>query len=80
MRSKGIFVTVVVVLAVIFTAFNWGALSTPLPINFLFFSALVPLGLFLIGSVVVLSLLFLLLSLFSAGRAAPADHPLRESE
>ena len=75
MRSKGIFVTVVVVLAVIFTAFNWGALSTPLPINFLFFSALVPLGLFLIGSVVVLSLLFLLLSLFRrAGQLRQITH------
>ena len=64
MRSKGIFVTVVIVLAFIFTAFNWQSLSYPLPINLLFFQIPVPLGLFLIGTVIIVSLLFLLLSLF----------------
>ena len=75
MRTKGIFVTIVVVLALIFTAFNWAALSTNLPINFLFFTAQLPLGLFLVGTVVALSLLFLLLSLFRrAGQLRQITH------
>ena len=64
MKSKGILVTALIVLTVIFTAFNWGALSTYLPINFLFFQVQLPLGLFLIGAFLLACLLFLLLSLF----------------
>ena len=64
MKSKGTLVTALIVLTVIFTAFNWGALSTYLPINFLFFQVQLPLGLFLIGAFLLACLLFLLLSLF----------------
>ena len=64
MKSKGILVTALIVVTVIFTAFNWGALSTYLPINFLFFQVQLPLGLFLIGAFLLACLLFLMLSLF----------------
>ncbi len=63
MKSKGTLVTVLIVLTVVFTAFNWPALSTYLPINFLFFQVQLPLGLFLIGAILAACLLFLLLSL-----------------
>lgn len=75
MKSKGILITALIVLTVIFTAFNWGALSTYLPINFLFFQARLPLGLFLIGAFLLACSLFLLLSLFR--RASQLRHVTR---
>ena len=79
MRSKGILATALIVFAVVFTAFNWPALATNVPINFLFFTASLPLGLFLIGALVIASLLFLLLSLFRrAGQLRHVMHIERQ--
>ncbi len=79
MKSKGILVTALIVITVIFTAFNWGALSTYLPINFLFFQVQLPLGLFLIGAFLLACLLFLLLSLFRrAGQLRHVMHIERQ--
>ena len=64
MKSKGVLVTALIVLTVVFTLLNWGALFTYLPVNFLFFQIELPLGLFLIGAFLLACLLFLLLSLF----------------
>ena len=75
MKSKGIIVTILIVLIVIFTALNWGALSTYLPINFLLFQVQLPLGLFLIGATLAACLLFLFLSLFR--RAGQLRHITR---
>lgn len=64
MRSRGIIVTLVVVLVVLFTLLNLGPLSVALPINLVFFTVQAPLGLILVGFTLVLSFGFLLVSLF----------------
>ncbi len=81
MKSKGTLVTALIVLTVIFAAFNWGALSTYLPINFLFFQVQLPLGLFLIGAILAACLLFLLLSLFRrAGQLRQITHLEKQND
>lgn len=63
MRLKGILITLVILLAVVFAAANWSTLSTPLPVNFLLFRAQVPLGFGLLVAAVLLSAAFFLVSL-----------------
>ncbi len=64
MRLKGILITVVVLLGILFAVTNWGAIMTTLPINLLFFTLQVPLGLALLSVAVALSVSFFVLSLF----------------
>lgn len=64
MRSRGILLTVVVALAVLFAALNWATLTTPLPVNLLFGRVEVPVGLTLLLAVLVLTTLFFLGALF----------------
>ena len=81
MRSRGIIVTLVVVLVVLFTLLNLGPLSVRLPLNLVFFTVRAPLGLILIGFTLVLSFGFLLISLFRrAGQLRQMSHLETELE
>lgn len=64
MRSRGIIVTLIVILLVIFTWSNFPSLAVNLPLNLLFFQIQAPLGLILVGFALMLSFIFLLVSLF----------------
>lgn len=64
MRSRGIIVTLVVLLGLLFTGVNWSSLAVPLPISLIFFELEAPLGLILIAFSALLSFVFLLVSLF----------------
>ena len=81
MRSRGIIVTLVVILVVLFTLLNLGPLSLRLPINLIFFTVQAPLGLILVGFTLVLSFGFLLVSLFRrAGQLRQISHLETELE
>lgn len=64
MRSRGILLTVVVLLGVLFAAVNWSTLTTPLPVNLLFGTVEVPVGLVLLLVVLALALVFFTGALF----------------
>lgn len=64
MRSRGIIVTLAVILLLLFTVVNWPSLAVQLPLNLIFFRVQAPLGLLLVAFALVLSFIFLLLSLF----------------
>lgn len=75
MRLKGIFVTLVIVFALLFAIINWQAITTLLTINFLFLRIQVPLGLVLLTAAVVISILFFLVSLIDrAGQLRQITH------
>ena len=81
MRSRGIIVTLVVVLVVLFTLLNLGPLSVRLPLNLVFFTVRAPLGLILVGFTLLLSFGFLLISLFRrAGQLRQMSHLETELE
>ena len=81
MRSRGIIVTLVVVVLVLFTLLNLGPLSVRLPLNLVFFTVRAPLGLILVGFTLVLSFGFLLVSLFRrAGQLRQMSHLETELE
>ncbi len=63
MRSRGIIVTLAVILVLLFSVINWPSLSVKLPLNLIFFRVQAPLGLLLIAFTLALSFVFLLLSL-----------------
>ncbi len=63
MRFRGILLTLVVLLAVLFAVVNWPALTEPLPIDFLVLSITLPLGLVLLLTALALSVLFFFASL-----------------
>lgn len=63
MRFRGILLTVVVLLAAIVAALNWGALVQPVPIDFLVATWQGPLGLVLLLASVALAVLFFLAAL-----------------
>jgi uncharacterized integral membrane protein len=63
MRSRGIIVTLVVIIVLLFTVLNWPSLAVELPLNLIFFQLQAPLGLLLIAFTLALSFVFLLLSL-----------------
>jgi len=80
-RSRGIIVTLVVILVILFTLLNLGPLSLRLPINLVFFTVQAPLGLILVGFTLVLSFGFLLVSLFRrAGQLRQISHLETELE
>ena len=64
MRSRGIIVTLVVILLLLFTVLNFASLAVNLPLNLIFFQVQAPLGLILVGFALLLSFIFLLVSLF----------------
>lgn len=64
MRSRGIVVTLVVLLLALFAALNWASLATPLPVDLVFLAVRAPLGLVLLLVAVALCFIFLLFSLF----------------
>lgn len=63
MRLKGILITVVLLLGLLFAALNWNALTTTLAVNLLLLRLELPLGLVLLLAALGLSLLFFALSL-----------------
>jgi uncharacterized integral membrane protein len=64
MRFKGLLITVVVVLGLLFAVVNWQVLFTRMPVNLIVAVAEVPVGISLLVLAVGLSLLFFLASLW----------------
>jgi uncharacterized integral membrane protein len=64
MRLKGILITAVVLLSAVFAAVNWPALFAVQPVNLLFTTIEIPVGITLLLVALALSLLFFLVSLF----------------
>lgn len=64
MRSRGIIVTLIVILLLLFAFLNFSSLVVNLPLNLIFFRVQAPLGLILVGFALFLSFIFLLVSLF----------------
>lgn len=64
MRVRGIILTAVVLLTVLFAALNWSVVVTSVPINLIVVTVQLPLGFALLLAVVGLSLLFFAASLF----------------
>lgn len=78
MRLKGVLITFVVVVGLIFAAVNWQVLFAPAPVNLLVATVQVPLGISLLGFAVGLSLLFFLASLWErAGQLRQVTHQER---
>lgn len=81
MRLRGVLVTIVIVLILIFSVINWPSLAVNLPLNLIFFSVQAPLGLILIMFTITLSFVFLLLSLLRrAGQLRQITHLEHELE
>ena len=64
MRSRGIVITLIVVVLALFAALNWAALTATQPLSLVFFTVQAPLGLVLILLAALLCFVFLLFSLF----------------
>lgn len=83
MRFKGILITLVVLISSVFAAVNWQTITTPLPVNLLFTTTQLPLGLTLLITVVGLSALFFLLGYIDRAKqvrqAAKLEHQLNEA-
>lgn len=63
MRFKGILITFIVLMSLVFAVTNWQVLVASVPINFIFLSFQLPLGLVLLGASVLLCLIFFFISL-----------------
>ena len=71
MRSRGILLTVLLVLLGTFAVANWTTLTAPLPVNVIVTRLEVPVGLVLVGTSAALALTFFLAALFDrAGQLA----------
>lgn len=68
MTAKGILLTVIVLLCLLFALVNLEALTATSRVNLVVTQAFLPLGLVLLVAIVVLSALYFLLSLFSRAR------------
>lgn len=81
MRLKGILITTIVLLSVVFAVANWQALAANLPINFFFFTLQLPIGMILLLTTVALSALFFFISLVDrAGQLNRLNHMERQLE
>jgi uncharacterized integral membrane protein len=81
MRFKGILITVVAVLGVLFALLNWELLFTRMPVNLLLGTVEMPLGFSLLVLVVGLSLIFFLAGLWErAGQLRQVTHQERQIE
>ncbi len=63
MRLKGFLITIVIILSLVFAVLNWQILTTNLPLNLIFFRTEFPVGLGLLISGVLLSIIFFVVSL-----------------
>jgi uncharacterized integral membrane protein len=63
-RFKGVLVTVVILVGLLFAVINWQAVFTPLPVNLLLLSVDLPLGVVLLLALAAVSLLYFAISLF----------------
>lgn len=81
MRVKGILITVIILVSVLFAVVNWQVLAASVPMNFFFFTLPLPLGLVLLAAVVLLSSLFFFISLVDrAGQLRRITHLERQIE
>jgi uncharacterized integral membrane protein len=64
MKSRGILLTVLLVLVALFAAINWATLSTPLPVDLLLLRVEIPVGLVLLSVTAGLALVFFAGALF----------------
>lgn len=64
MKFKGLLLTVIVVLGLLFAVLNWQVLFAPTEVNLLLGAVQVPLGIMLLGLAVALSLIFFLAALW----------------
>lgn len=64
MKAKGILLTLVVLLGLLFAILNWQALFATVPVNLILDTVQVPLGITLLALLVAVSLLFFLASLW----------------
>lgn len=64
MRTRGILLTVVVLLGVLFVVVNWSMLTTNMPVNLLFGRIEMPVGLVLMLLVVILAAIFFMGAMF----------------
>jgi len=80
-RSRGMIVTLAVMLLLLFTVLNFSPLAVNFPLNLIFFQVQAPLGLILIAFALTLSFIFLLASLFRrAGQLRQISHLETELE
>lgn len=63
MRLKGLLITLVILLGIVFAVVNWATLNEAVPINLLFATVALPLGLTLLAFAVGLAVLFFVVSL-----------------
>lgn len=81
MKIRGTLLTIVVLLALLFAATNWEAVTTNLPVGFLFTRFELPLGLVLLSALVVLVVFFFLASLLErASQLRQVSHLERQIE
>ncbi|MEX2534901.1 MAG: hypothetical protein WD273_04795 [Trueperaceae bacterium] len=78
MRLKGILITLVVVVGLLFAVLNWQVLFTRMPVNLLLGTVQLPLGISLLVLAVALSLIFFLAALWErAGQLRQVTHQER---
>lgn len=81
MRFRGILLTIVVLLVLAMAVFNWGVLTKPAPLDLLFVTVEVPLGLTLLLALLVLASLFFLGALVDrASQLRQVTHLERQSD
>lgn len=81
MRLKGILITLVVLVGVVFAVTNWATLNAAVPINLLFLTVQLPLGLTLLTFALGLAVLFFVVSLVDrAGQLRQITQLERQNE
>lgn len=81
MRARGILLTVLVLLLLLFAGVNWTTLTTPLPVSLLVTRVEVPVGLVLLGVTVGLAIVFFAGALFDrAGQLREVRHLEKQLE
>ena len=81
MRLRGILITFIIILSILFAVLNWGVLVTQVPINFIFFSFPLPIGATLLFLAVIIGIVFFFVSLVErAGQLRQITHLERNIE
>jgi len=83
MRVKGVLITVIILVSIVFAVVNWQVLAASVPITFFFFTdpLFLPMGLILLAAVIVISSLFFFISLFDrSGQLRRITHLERQIE
>jgi uncharacterized integral membrane protein len=69
MRIRTLPVLLLLVLVGLFALFNWGAVTTPVPVSLFFGTATLPLGLVLVGVIALLGAMYLATVIYLQGTA-----------